>query len=73
MKVNVTQKDIESGVNPIESALSRQFDVKAVVDRKFILFEENRHPFRLPLSAELFNEKWNLGKEVKPFSFDIAG
>ena len=74
MKVQVTQADIDSGNHPIEEAIHREFRFKTIVDRKFIIFAQNpTRPFRMPLSAELFNRNWHLGHSVKPFSFEIAG
>lgn len=77
MKVEVTQADIDfigdSGLNPIELAILRQYGKDCSVDKRFIIFDGNRFPFRLPLSAEVFIQSWYRGSKVEPFTFDVAG
>jgi hypothetical protein len=77
MKIEVTQEDIDRASkhkdNPIEYAVLRQYAMDCSVDKKFIVFEGNRFPFRLPLGAEVWVSSWFRGVEVKPFSFDVAG
>jgi hypothetical protein len=71
MKIKVTEIDIESGEDPIEFAAERAFGKHVTVDRKFLMVEGNRHPFRLPLSAELWYRSWYLTGKGKPFTFEI--
>lgn len=72
MIIKITQEDINSGCNPIECAILRQYGKNCMVDRKFLMFKENRFPFRLPFGAEIWIQRWFQGKKVEPFHFEIG-
>lgn len=69
MIIEVTTEDIKTE-NPIKNSIKRNFKIDAIVDAKYVIFG-GRRPFRLPLSAELWElDRYN-GKEVKPLVFSI--
>lgn len=69
MIIEVTNEDIATK-DPIKNAVKRQFNLDVIVDAKYITFAPFR-PFRLPLSAELWEFDRFTGKDVKPFVFSI--
>lgn len=71
MIINVTNEDILTE-DPIKVAVKREYNIDVIVDSRFLIFKNNQgRPRRLPVSAESFEMARNLGKEVKPFSFEI--
>jgi hypothetical protein len=74
--INVTQEDIDADGNPIETAFEREYGLKCIVDKKYLIVKGNEeHPFRLSLSAEIFNFHITSGldrKRLGPFSFEIG-
>ena len=76
IKINVTQKDINSGVVdsgkkcPIARALKRKGFEQVFVDTKTCLADGME--YGLPIEARNFIGQFDYGRPVKPFSFILG-
>lgn len=71
MKIDITVSDLGC-VDPIPCAVARIYQKACFADNRYIVFAGNeKNPFRLPFSAEIFQINRARGIKGEPFSFEI--
>ena len=80
MKIEVTQHDIDKGLNnncflcPIAHAVKRKMGTDSVLvycDRISVMSTVTSYNYKLPKKARTFIKRFDDGKPVEPFTFEI--
>jgi hypothetical protein len=72
MIIKITAEDIAKYEDPIKEVVRRDYGLDVIVDSRFFMVKGG-FPFRLPLSAEVFQKNLATGGVVQPLEFEIAG
>ena len=76
--ITVTQEDIDQGIResyyscPIARAAERALKWRVMVYTDTILVGDSGCDYKLPESAQEFISRFDTGKPVKPFSFEVG-
>ena len=80
MKIEVTQQDIDKGLNnncfscPIALAVKRKIDTGNVLvycDRISVMSTISSYDYKLPKKAQTFIKRFDDRKPVEPFTFEV--